>query len=395
MEQLRKRADEAVELRVRCAKLTEDNRICIERLRELEQETRFSGSLRSQAETQRMQAADARLEATEATRRADALDSELRKVREELTGTVREKMLLVTELNRLRACCEELQMCVNPTRGVEEEIVSLSSNANVQLSPAIQSQMLNLQEELSRLRTSLSTMEGHMCNISDREPEPTCFVTQGFQTNPVTKSVPESPNVTPAPMQNGLDEVESEPTVSVEHELSALRSQLAQKERDMLALEQKYRGYLWKAREVIRVLEREQRQIRDNGCVGGGDPRDGSTETSVREIERLRGLLVEKEDVIEKLELHHEQARRHRDAEEHILVSAWYNLIGSFTRNAIEQRIQARTEPQQLLPGAGMVDRTNNCHPLSSTQDASFLERQRELHLKPPRGLTSVVVASK
>uniref|UniRef100_A0A183AI68 CRCM protein n=1 Tax=Echinostoma caproni TaxID=27848 RepID=A0A183AI68_9TREM len=308
MEQLRKRADEAVELRVRCAKLTEDNRVCVERLRELEQETRFSGNLRSQAETQRMQAADARLEATEATRRAEALDSELRKVREELTGTVREKMLLVTELNRLRACCEELQMCVNPTRGVEEEIVSLSSDANVQLSPAIQSQMMNLQEELSRLKTSLSTVEGHTCCVTDAvEPSPT-HVHQGFQTETAHEPISHKIGVSPVPVQNGLPE-ETESVQSVDRELSSLRNQLSQKEQEMTAMEQKYRGYLWKAREVIRVLEREHRRLRDNSQSIHVPA--GTTEPAAQEIDRLRSLLVEKEDIIEKLEVCAARPRSH------------------------------------------------------------------------------------
>uniref|UniRef100_A0A183ALV7 Protein NipSnap n=1 Tax=Echinostoma caproni TaxID=27848 RepID=A0A183ALV7_9TREM len=94
--------------------------------------------------------------------------------------------------------------------------------------------------------------------------------------------------------------------------------------------------------------------------------------------------------------LHHEQARRHRDAEERILVSAWYNLIGTFTRDAVEQRIQTHSQPHATHESS-LVNRSNEYHPLgtATNEASSFLERQRELHLKPPRGLTSVVVASK
>lgn len=164
--------------------------------------------------------------------------------------------------------------------------------------------MLNLQEELSRLRTSLSSVENHISNASDTEHATVSFVTRGFQTEPITEPVSHSNNITPAPMENGFDEargtVGCESPGSADYEVTLLRSQLAQKDRDMHELEQKYRGYLWKAREVIRVLEREQRQMRDG--IKGGELTD-STEASKQEIERLRGLLVEKEDIIEKLEV--------------------------------------------------------------------------------------------
>ncbi|KER21385.1 hypothetical protein T265_15105 [Opisthorchis viverrini] len=101
MDQLRKRADEAVELRVRCAKLETDNKVLVDRLAELEQETRLTGHVRSQAETQRLQAADARQAATQANARADAIEAELRRVRDELSATMREKTVICSFVSSL------------------------------------------------------------------------------------------------------------------------------------------------------------------------------------------------------------------------------------------------------------------------------------------------------
>ncbi|CAL8104213.1 unnamed protein product [Calicophoron daubneyi] len=375
--QLRKRADEAVELRVRCAKLEADNKVCAERLAELEQENRLGGNLRSQAETQRMHAADAHLEATQALERADALETELRKVKEEFAATIREKTRLVMELNRLRSCCEELQTCVLPPAPGVGDLTSVQSDTNLQFSPAMQSQMLNLRDELTRLRISFSSLD--MCNTSNEEDKTAGSVQE------INDIVESTTFCTPDSGPNGSMHSSTRSLMDDRGQDSAavLRIELDKKTAEFAEMEQKYRGYLWKAREVIRLLERQRRALHDE--LHSGLSSQAKSNNRSDEIERLRSLVVEKESIIEKLEQHLEQTHVHRDAEERILMTAWYNLAASFTREAIEQQMLDRTQPVS----------TSSHQPLmaNSGEDTSFLARQREIHLKPPRGLTSMVTA--
>ncbi|TGZ72718.1 hypothetical protein CRM22_001911 [Opisthorchis felineus] len=391
MDQLRKRADEAVELRVRCAKLETDNKVLVDRLAELEQETRLTGHVRSQAETQRLQAADARQAATQANARADAIEAELRRVRDELSATLREKTRLVTELNRLRSCCEQLQRCAPPASGLNEELTTVEPDANgMMYTSAMQSQMLTLREELTRLRTSLSSLEIAASSSVVDEDHHSLSENDGSQVMQTSDFPDNSSNVMDN-HQHGTSDGTSSPvqmsaTKSEDfdgHLVASLRRQLDEKDRAYESMEQQYRGYLWKARSLIRSLQRQIRKQDENIGVANEESND---------VARLRALLVEKERIIENLERHLEQTRLRRDAEERILLAAWYNRGVRQTRELVEQRIR----DQQTQPGPpGTRPKTASADGTTGAEEMSFLERQREMHLKPPRGLTSVVVASK
>ncbi|KAG5454652.1 Protein Hook 1 [Clonorchis sinensis] len=391
MDQLRKRADEAVELRVRCAKLETDNKVLVDRLAELEQETRLTGHVRSQAETQRLQAADARQAATQANARADAIEAELRRVRDELSATMREKTRLVTELNRLRSCCEQLQRCAPPASALNEELTTVEPDANgMMYTPAMQSQMLTLREELTRLRTSLSSLEIAASTSVADEDHHSLSEHDGSRVMQTSDFPDNSSNLMDNDRHGTSDGTSSPLHMSATksedfdgHLVASLRGQLDEKDRAYESMEQQYRGYLWKARSLIRSLQRQLRKQDENAGVAN----EGSND-----VARLRALLVEKERIIENLERHLEQTRLRRDAEERILLAAWYNRGVRQTRELVEQRIR----DQQTQPGPpGTQPKTAADDATTGAEEMSFLERQREIHLKPPRGLTSVVVASK
>ncbi|XP_018646264.1 hook homolog, putative [Schistosoma mansoni] len=232
IEQLRKHADEAVSLRLRCTQLENDNQICVQRLSELEQETRLGGNIRSKVKAQaRLQVEDAQFLANKAIKRAELAEENLLKIRQELMIVNREKECIFSELTRLKSCCEGLQSCAQT-----------SNYKDMSSSPAA--------------ATTTTTM---------------------LYTNLMTK--------------------------------------LAQKEADFIEMEQKYRGYLWKAREVIRLLERQYRQhqhdcpqYKEKLMIDTHNSTD-TTNSNIsndklnEEINHLRALLVEKERVIEKLEV--------------------------------------------------------------------------------------------
>lgn len=197
---------------------------------------------------------------------------------------------------------------------LNEDALRLHSNGDCQVTSTIQTQMLNLREELSRLQTSLSSLEttanasvdddqshGDVAPINsesvsttsklesiDNQPEQTSFSSHHL-VPPCSSSE--------ASLHSSCDGEQQEP---LETRLRAAHAQLSQKEKELEEMEQKYRGYLWKAREVIRTMHSQQRKqdlhtVRLDGLDAA--PADSS------EISRLRGLLVEKETIIENLEV--------------------------------------------------------------------------------------------
>ncbi|CAH8593314.1 unnamed protein product [Schistosoma curassoni] len=432
IEQLRKHADEVVSLRLRCSQLENDNQICVQRLTELEQETRLDGNIRSKVKAQaRLQIEDAQFLANEAIKRAELAEQNLLKIRQELINVNREKECIFSELTRLKSCCEGLQSCAQ------------ASNYDT---PAMESQMLNLQEELCRLRTSMYVSDVNGGNSMNEvggnttTTTTTTAIATGILDND-TGFVDDNDvhhfnmSVTSQNKLNTNDNDCHSLTVndndsSSTHNLQTsstnsyhihidkdmsnssavttllytnLMTKLTQKETDFIEMEQKYRGYLWKAREVIRLLERQYRQHQHN-CPQYKEKiiidinNTNSTDTNNNninsdklneEINYLRTLLVEKERVIEKLETHHEQMRRHHEAEERILLTAWYNLVIKSTKNLIESDLKQNchnSSPEKL----------NNFLSCCNTEtNLSFLTRQRNVHLKPPTDLTSLVMATK
>ncbi|CAH8589065.1 unnamed protein product [Schistosoma guineensis] len=429
IEQLRKHADEVVSLRLRCSQLENDNQICVQRLTELEQETRLDGNIRSKVKAQaRLQIEDAQFLANEAIKRAELAEQNLLKIRQELINVNREKECIFSELTRLKSCCEGLQSCAQ------------ASNYDT---PAMESQMLNLQEELCRLRTSMYVNDvnggNSMNEVGNNTTTTTTIMTSildndtGFvDDNDVhhfnmsltsqnklntndndchSFTVNENDSSSTHNLQTSstnsyhihIDKDMNNPPAVTTLLYTNLMTKLTQKETDFIEMEQKYRGYLWKAREVIRLLERQYRQhqhncpqykekiIIDINNTNSTDTNNNSINCDKlnEEINYLRRLLVEKERVIEKLETHHEQMRRHHEAEERILLTAWYNLVIKSTKNLIESDLKQNchnSSPEKLNHFLSCCNTETNL---------SFLTRQRNVHLKPPTDLTSLVMATK
>lgn len=81
--------------------------------------------------------------------------------------------------------------------------------------------------------------------------------------------------------------------------------------------------------------------------------------------------------------------RRHYEAEERILLTAWYNLVIKSTKNFIESNLKQNCHNSSL-------EKFNNFLSCYNTEtNLSFLTRQRNVHLKPPTDLTSLVMATK
>ncbi|CAH8594114.1 unnamed protein product [Schistosoma bovis] len=431
IEQLRKHADEVVSLRLRCSQLENDNQICVQRLTELEQETRLDGNIRSKVKAQaRLQIEDAQFLANEAIKRAELAEQNLLKIRQELINVNREKECIFSELTRLKSCCEGLQSCAQ------------ASNYDT---PAMESQMLNLQEELCRLRTSMYVSDVNVGNSMNEvggntTTSTTTTITTGILDNDTgfvddndvhhfnmsvtsqnklntnnndchSLTVNDNHSTSTHNLQtsstnsyhNHIDKDMNNPSAVTTLLYTNLMTKLTQKETDYIEMEQKYRGYLWKAREVIRLLERQYRQhqhncpqykekiIIDINNTNSTDVNNNSRNNDKlnEEINYLRMLLVEKERVIEKLETHHEQMRRHHETEERILLTAWYNLVIKSTKNLIESDLKQNCHNSSL-------EKFNNFLSCYNTEtNLSFLTRQRNVHLKPPTDLTSLVMATK
>ncbi|XP_061042490.1 protein Hook homolog 1 isoform X2 [Eubalaena glacialis] len=139
--------------------------------------------------------------------------------------------------------------------------------------------------------------------------------------------------------------------------INELEAALQKKDEDMKAMEERYKMYLEKARNVIKTL-------------------DPKLNPASAEIMLLRKQLAEKERRIEILESECKVAK-FRDYEEKLIVSAWYNKSLAFQKLGMESR---------LVSGSGAYKDTGACAPARSflAQQRHITSTRRNLSVKVP-----------
>ncbi|CDQ96542.1 unnamed protein product, partial [Oncorhynchus mykiss] len=137
--------------------------------------------------------------------------------------------------------------------------------------------------------------------------------------------------------------------------LDELMAALKKKDDDMRAMEERYKMYLEKARNVIRAL-------------------DPKLNPATAEIQALKNQLTDRDKRILSLERECEQAKL-REYEEKLIVTAWYNKSLSFQKLAIEARLGGRST-SMVPPGQ------------------SFLTQQRQVTNAARRNLSVSVPAT-
>ncbi|KAJ4943858.1 hypothetical protein JOQ06_006352 [Pogonophryne albipinna] len=137
--------------------------------------------------------------------------------------------------------------------------------------------------------------------------------------------------------------------------LDELMAALKKKDDDMRAMEERYKMYLEKARNVIRAL-------------------DPKLNPATAEIQALRNQLADRDKQILNLERLCEQAKL-REYEEKLIVTAWYNKSLGFQKLAMEARL-------------------GGCTSSVWTPGQSFLSQQRQVSNAPRRPLSISVPAA-
>jgi len=119
-----------------------------------------------------------------------------------------------------------------------------------------------------------------------------------------------------------IDDLESKSNINSD-EIMSLKEQLMKKDADMRHMEERYKKYLDKAKQVIRTLDPKQ--------------------NSHNEVQQLRNQLQDKEKMIEHLEREHERMKVTREREEKLIISAWYDMSMRLHRKAAEERLVGST----------------------------------------------------
>uniref|UniRef100_A0A8C1F9M2 Hook microtubule-tethering protein 1 n=1 Tax=Cyprinus carpio carpio TaxID=630221 RepID=A0A8C1F9M2_CYPCA len=359
VETYRKKLEDLGDLRRQMRVLEEKNMTYMHNTVSLEEELRKANAARAQLETYKRQGQELHSKLSDESRRGDNLAFEMKKFQEKYDALLKEKERISIERDTLREINEELR-CTQYQTGspshdnlaaemlpieYREKFIRLQHEnkmLRLQQEESENERITELQEQLEEARRARSQLDTenrlNRERISELQQQvedlQKALQTQG--TKPEDVSVCLS-HLVVVRLNKAQDEImkkkelleDLQPDATqTSVKMDELAAALKKKDEDMRAMEERYKMYLEKARDVIRAL-------------------DPKLNPASAEIQSLKALLSEKEKRIIALERECEQAKL-REYEEKLIVTAWNNKSLNFQKMAIESRLSGRSN--SLVP---------------------------------------------
>uniref|UniRef100_A0A672Z462 Calponin-homology (CH) domain-containing protein n=1 Tax=Sphaeramia orbicularis TaxID=375764 RepID=A0A672Z462_9TELE len=319
--------------------LEENNMTYMQNTVSLEEELRKANAARAQLETYKRQVQELHRKLSEETRRADNLAFEMKKLEEKHETVMKEKERIIIERDSLKEINEELRC----TQVQQHQLSQAGDSLNRKITKFIRLQhenkMLRVQqeeyerekiealqaqlEEAHKTRSELDT-ENRLSRerVSELQQQvedlQKALQSQAAKPDDVSEVIPGTELVLLC-ILDFLNEAQDEilkkkelledlqpDNTQTSLKLDELMAALKKKDDDMRAMEERYKMYLEKARNVIRAL-------------------DPKLNPATAEIQALRNQLADRDKQILNLEC--EQARL-KEYEEKLIVTAWYNKVG-------------------------------------------------------------------
>uniref|UniRef100_A0A673GF43 Protein Hook homolog 1 n=1 Tax=Sinocyclocheilus rhinocerous TaxID=307959 RepID=A0A673GF43_9TELE len=357
VETYRKKLEDLSDLRRQVKVLEEKNMSYMHNTVSLEEELRKANAARTQLETYKRQGQELHRKLSDESRRADNLAFEMKKFQEKYDALLKEKERISIERDTLREINEDLRctqaqqdqllqagMFADPTPGDVKFIRLQHENKMLRLQQeeSENERITELQEQLEEARRGRSQLDTenrlNRERISELQQQvedlQKALQTQGAKPEDVSVCLS---HLVVVQLNKAQDEImkkkelleDLQPDATqTSVKMDELMAALKKKDEDMRAMEERYKMYLEKARDVIRAL-------------------DPKLNPASAEIQSLKAQLSEKEKRIIALERECEQAKL-REYEEKLIVTAWYNKSLNFQKMAIESRLSGRSN--SILP---------------------------------------------
>ncbi|XP_037626164.1 protein Hook homolog 1 isoform X1 [Sebastes umbrosus] len=378
--------------------LEENNMTYMHNTVSLEEELRKANAARAQLETYKRQVQELHRKLSEESRRADNLAYEMKKLEEKHETVMKEKERIIIERDSLKEINEELRCTQAQQHQLSQAGILTSSspshdNLAAELIPIEsrekfirlqhENKMLRVQqedcerekiatlhaqlEEANRTRSELDTenrLSRERISELQQQVEDLQRALQSQAAKPDDSNLKRKLDAHMVQLNEAQDEIMKKKELledlqpdntQTSLKLDELMAALKKKDDDMRAMEERYKMYLEKARNVIRAL-------------------DPKLNPATAEIQALRNQLADRDKQILNLERQCEQAKL-REYEEKLIVTAWYNKSLNFQKLAIESRLGGCTS-SVLSPGQ------------------SFLSQQRQVSNAPRRALSISVPAT-
>ncbi|XP_023859772.1 protein Hook homolog 1 [Salvelinus sp. IW2-2015] len=379
VETYRRKLEDLGDLRRQVKLLEEKNTIYMQNTVSLEEELRKANTARAQLETYKRQVQELHRKLSEESRRADNLAYEMKKFEEKYDAVMKEKEKIIIERDSLKETNEELrcnQAQQDQLRQAGMAGMPAGSPSHDNLAAEIlpieyrekfirlqhENKMLRVQqegsendkiselqtllEEAHRTRSELDTenrLNRERVTELQQQVEDLQKSLQGHGAKTDDSHLKRKLDAHMVQLNEAQDEIMKKKELLEDLQpdntqtslrLEELMAALKKKDDDMRAMEERYKMYLEKARNVIRAL-------------------DPKLNPATAEIQALKNQLMDRDKRILSLERECEQAKL-REYEEKLIVTAWYNKSLSFQKLAIEARLGGRST-SMVPPGQSFL----------------------------------------
>uniref|UniRef100_A0A8C8HUA4 Calponin-homology (CH) domain-containing protein n=1 Tax=Oncorhynchus tshawytscha TaxID=74940 RepID=A0A8C8HUA4_ONCTS len=374
VETYRRKLEDLGDLRRQVKLLEEKNMTYMHNTVSLEEELRKANTARAQLETYKRQVQELHRKLSEESRRADNLAYEMKKFEEKYDAVMKEKEKIIIERDSLKETNEELRC--NQAQQDQLRQAGTGSPSHDNLAAEIlpieyrekfirlqhENKMLRVQqegsenekiselqtllEEAHRTRSELDTenrLNRERVTELQQQVEDLQKSLQGQGAKTDDSHLKRKLDAHMVQLNEAQDEIMKKKELLEDLQpdntqtslrLEELMAALKKKDDDMRAMEERYKMYLEKARNVIRAL-------------------DPKLNPATAEIQALKNQLMDRDKRILSLERECEQAKL-REYEEKLIVTAWYNKSLSFQKLAIEARLGGRST-SMVPPGQSFL----------------------------------------
>ncbi|XP_050162496.1 protein Hook homolog 1 isoform X1 [Myiozetetes cayanensis] len=377
VEVYRKKLQDLNDFRRQVKSLQETNMMYMHNTVSLEDELKKANAARAQLETYKRQVQELHNKLSEESKRADKLAFEMKRLEEKHEALIKEKERLIVQCDALKETNEELrcsQMQQDHLSQTGGSRVKSHENLAAEILPVEYREMFirlqhenkmlllkqegseneriaELQEQLEQKHRTVNELEtekrlneerigGLQQQIEDLQKT---LQEQGSKTEgssnlkqKLAAHMEKLNEVHDELQKKEADLAELQPDDSQNpQKIGELEAALRKKDEDMKAMEERYKMYLEKARNVIKTL-------------------DPKLNPASAEIMLLRKQILEKDKKIEALENEYKLAKL-RDYEEKLIVTAWYNKSLTLQKLGMEARLVGSSGACKDGPGRSFL----------------------------------------
>ncbi|KFO84272.1 Protein Hook 1, partial [Buceros rhinoceros silvestris] len=369
VEVYRKKLQDLNDFRRQVKSLQETNMMYMHNTVSLEDELKKANAARVQLETYKRQVQELHNKLSEESKRADKLAFEMKRLEEKHEALIKEKERLIVQCDALKETNEELRYSqmqqdhLSQTGACRDKS---HENLAAELLPVEYREMFirlqhenkmlllqqegseneriaELQEQLEQKRRTVNELETekrlskeHVQELQQQiEDLQKTLQEQGSKTEG-SSNLKQKLEAHIELQKKEADLAELQPDVSHNpQKIGELEAALRKKDEDMKAMEERYKMYLEKARNVIKTL-------------------DPKLNPASAEIMLLRKQIMEKDKKIEALEAEYKLAKL-RDYEEKLIVTAWYNKSLTLQKLGMEARLVGSSGACRDGPGRSFL----------------------------------------